>query len=102
MLVRIVCFLLLFLNSCLILSQAKTISEIKINGAKKLKTALILKIISAKEGDSLDTKVIANDIIRLKRIPPIANATYEVIQSASENVQLVFTIQENFTRTCIF
>jgi outer membrane protein insertion porin family len=97
MLVRIVCFLLLFLNSCLILSQAKTISEIKINGAKKLKTALILKIISAKEGDSLDTKVIANDIIRLKRIPPIANATYEVIPSASENVQLVFTIQENFT-----
>ena len=56
MLVRIVCFLLLFLNSCLILSQTKTISEIKINGAKKLKTALILKIISAKVGDSLDTK----------------------------------------------
>lgn len=97
MLFRIVCFALFFLNSSLILAQTKIISEIKINGTKKLKTALVLKIISAKIGDSLDTKVIANDIIRLKRIPPIANATYEVISSASDNVQLVFTIQENFT-----
>ncbi|WP_165748215.1 POTRA domain-containing protein [Cellulophaga sp. Z1A5H] len=89
------CFLLLVCNSAL--GQEITIKEINIEGVKKTKPAFITKLITSKKGAILDTLALENDLLKLKRLPLVANATYKIKKLDSSAVRVIFTIEENFT-----
>lgn len=76
---------------------AQEISEIFIEKNKKTKTAFIKKISKVREGQLLDSLTLQNDIARLKRLPAIAHAYYEVIENMDGSVNVVYGVDENFT-----
>jgi outer membrane protein assembly factor BamA len=85
-----------FLISCLGFGQHKVISEIHIQGNNKTKTSAITKLINSKHGTTLDSLQIENDIKRLKRLPSVAHAYYQVYEK-EEGYEVVYGIEENFT-----
>lgn len=75
-----------------------SVVDVKIQGNKRTKTSFFKKIISLKPGMDLDSTLIEKDIIRLKRLPSVAHAYYQVFNAASETEYNVFyNIEENFT-----
>lgn len=80
-----------------VFSQKNSISEFNIKGNKKLKNSFVLKISNTKQGAQLDSILIKEDIQRLKRLPAVRNATYEVIRKGKDLYIVNFNIQENFT-----
>ncbi|TPN87253.1 FtsQ-type POTRA domain-containing protein [Aquimarina algicola] len=77
-------------------SQEKNISTIRIQGNKKTKTSALQKLTSLKEGNVLDSLQIEEDIKRLKRLPSIAHAYYQVVEKEN-GYELVYGVEENFT-----
>ncbi|WP_299529555.1 POTRA domain-containing protein [Ulvibacterium sp.] len=88
-----ICFFLLGLHA---FSQT-TIVNIEIQGTKKTKPVFLKKLLQVQEGQELDSVVIEKDIQRLKRLPSISHADFEVIMGNSSQCDLRFTIEENFT-----
>lgn len=91
--------LLLFflLGSLFSFSQEKIIYDIKVKGIKKTKASYIKSILKSKNGKALDSLVLQEDIKRLKRLPAISHAYFQVFYS-HENLYNVFIyIEENFT-----
>ncbi|MDN3666274.1 outer membrane protein assembly factor [Algibacter miyuki] len=78
-------------------AQSNKISEFKIEGAKKLKESFVKKIALIEVGDALDSLVIAQDIISLKRLPSVSHADFEVTKTLEGYFEVVYKIQENFT-----
>jgi outer membrane protein assembly factor BamA len=90
--------LLLFLGSHYFsFGQNVLVEEFKIQGNKKLKTSFINKVTLLKAGAILDSLVIENDMIRLKQLPSVSHATYQVIPLNENQSQVIYTIEENFT-----
>lgn len=77
-------------------SQEKLISEIVIQGNKKTRTSAIIKLNSIREGGVLDSVRIEEDIKRLKRLPSIAHAYYQV-HTKDNGYKVVYGVEENFT-----
>lgn len=94
MLIRLI-FVVLFINS--IHAQNNIIENIEFRGLEKTKEAFLSKIINAKPNTSLDSIVLDKDIARLKRLPLVAHAYYEIAPSESRNYKLIYHIEENFT-----
>lgn len=91
-------FLLLFLGVSLnVFSQGYSVADLKIQGNDRLKTTFIKKISSIKPGVALDSAVIEQDIIRLKRLPSVSHAYYQVFHSENNTYNVFYTIEENFT-----
>ncbi len=89
--------LVLFFYGAL-LSQNNRIVDIKIQGNKKTKASFIKKISKLKAGAILDSIAIEEDIKRIKRLPSIAHAYYQVFKTQEEGKYNVFyTVEENFT-----
>lgn len=89
-------FIGMFLCSQVIFSQQKMIGDLVIEGVKKTKTSFLKKRLQTKINAPLDSVLLLQDIIELKRLPAITNATFKVI--ANENkYSVVITIEENFT-----
>jgi len=82
-------FGILFAFSTSIFGQENVILDVKIKGNKKTKTAIIHKIIEAGKNQALDSLVLDKDMIRLKRLPAIFHAYYQVFLS-DENKYNVF------------
>lgn len=78
-------------------SQQKIVFDVKIRGAKKTKTSEINKIIKIKKGTLLDSIILQKDIIRLKRLPAISHAYFQVFQSHKNQYNVFINIEENFT-----
>ncbi|WP_438710970.1 FtsQ-type POTRA domain-containing protein [Aquimarina muelleri] len=87
---------IVFFITCISFGQEKVISEIRIQGNNKTKTASILKLTTIKKGNALDSLQIEKDIKRLKRLPSIAHAYYQV-NTKEEGYEVVYGIEENFT-----
>ncbi len=87
---------IIFFITCVSFGQEKVISEIRIQGNNKTKTASILKLTTIKQGNALDSLQIEKDIKRLKRLPSIAHAYYQV-NTKEEGYEVVYGIEENFT-----
>ncbi len=90
---------LVFLTFCFCFlgnAQKRNISEIVIQGNKKTRTAAIIKLNSVREGEVLDSIKIEEDIKRLKRLPSIAHAYYQVHEKEN-GYQVVYGVEENFT-----
>ena len=88
--------LLLFFSS-MTLAQEQMIYDIKIRGNKKSKDSFIKKLLASKSGEVLDSVKLNNDIARLKRLPAIAHAYYQVFYSHDNFYNVFIDIQENFT-----
>ncbi|WP_158974490.1 outer membrane protein assembly factor [Cellulophaga sp. L1A9] len=91
----LICFLLIIYSNAL--GQELTINEIIFTGLKRTNSSFISKIITSRKGDVLDTLALENDILTLKRLPPVANATFKIKELSTHTVQVIFTIEENFT-----
>ena len=88
--------LLFFLILTMGFAQENLVSEIEINGTKRTKVSFLKKLIALKPGMVLDSTIIKNDINRLKRLPAISYADYEV-RSLNDTYQVEYIVEENFT-----
>ena len=77
-------------------AQEQVVSEISIEGVKRIKEPFVKKISRIKKGEVLDSVLIAQDIARLKRLPSVSHAYFQVIQEV-EGYRVKYVIEENFT-----
>ncbi len=91
--------LLLFLKlfSFNLIAQNLIIANLKVQGNKKLKTSFVKKIATIKAGMILDSLQIEDDIKRLKRLPSVSHAYYQVFHSHDNQYNVFYNIEENFT-----
>ena len=93
---KIIYIIVLFLVSNIV-AQDKQIESLTIRGAKKTKIEVIKRIIASKGGGVLDSILLNKDIIRLKRLPAISHAYYQVFHSTENKYNVFINIEENFT-----
>jgi len=89
-------FLLIFF--CTFLNaQEGIVLDIKIQGAKKTKPSFVKNLVELKKGMVLDSMLMEKDITRLKRLPSISHAYYQVFRGDEGSYTVFYTIEENFT-----
>ena len=76
---------------------SQEIEELSVQGNKKTKERFITKLVKVKAGSLLDSVKIKNDIERLKRLPGIAHADYQVFKTSDSTYNVIYDIKENFT-----
>ena len=77
--------------------QKLTISDVKIKGYNKTKITTIFKVIESAKNKDLDSLVLENDVIRLKRLPAISHAYYQVFPADENSYNVFIYVEENFT-----
>ncbi|KPM32700.1 Hypothetical protein I595_1127 [Croceitalea dokdonensis DOKDO 023] len=81
----------------MVFSQA-TVVDLKIQGNQKTKTSFLKKLIRLKEGSALDSLLIQQDMDRLKLLPAVAHAYFQVAKAeGADGYTVVYGIEENFT-----
>lgn len=78
-------------------SQDFIVHDLKIQGNKRLKASFIKRIVSLKTGNCLDSLIIEQDMLRLKRLPSVSHAYYRVFKSGTNAYNVFYNIEENFT-----
>jgi outer membrane protein assembly factor BamA len=79
-------------------AQDKLVVDVKIQGAKKTKTSFVKKIIKVRSGSVLDSMALQEDMERLKRLPGVAHAYFQVFSvDSTERYNVFYNIEENFT-----
>lgn len=76
---------------------SQNISEITIQNNKKTRTDFIRKITNIEEGTELDSITLDADISRVKRLPGIAHAYFQVHKKDDGTYKVVYGVEENFT-----
>ena len=77
---NILFYLLVFLTTLLV-AQENNIVDVKVKGLKKTKISVIEKFLLTKEGSVLDSIVLNDDVKRLKKLPAISHAYYQVFKA---------------------
>jgi outer membrane protein assembly factor BamA len=90
-------FSILILCCIFLNAQEGTISDLKFIGFKKTKTTLIKKLIAVQSGMQLDSFLLEKDITRLKRLPSISHAYYQVFLEVDGSYEVTYAVEENFT-----
>lgn len=96
MLKQLLLFIILVISFCST-AQELEVAKLHIKGNKKLKTSFIRLISDTKAGVKLDSITIEQDVIRLKRLPAISHAYYQVFYSHENKYNVFFYVEENFT-----
>ena len=78
-------------------TQENYVADLKVQGNNKLKTSFVKKIAAIKPGVVLDSTIIEADIKRLKRLPSVSHAYYQVFRSHDNTYNVFYNIEENFT-----
>ena len=78
-------------------SQETAIIDVKIQGNKKLKSEFVRQFALVKAGHKLDSLRLDSDMIRLKRLPAVAHAYYQVFEATEGGYNVFYNIDENFT-----
>lgn len=78
-------------------TQEAIVADIRVQGNKRLKASFVRLISDVKAGSKLDSTKIEQDIIRLKRLPAVAHAYYQVFYSHDNQYNVFYGIEENFT-----
>lgn len=73
------------------------VADLKVQGNKKLKTSFVKRLAKVKAGAVLDSTAIEEDIKRLKRLPSVSHAYYQVFHSHENQYNVFYNIEENFT-----
>ena len=89
--------ILIALMPLLLFSQNAKIVDIKVQGNKKLKSSFVRQFALVKPGHELDSLRLDSDMIRLKRLPAVAHAYYQVFPSNDGGFNVFYNIDENFT-----
>ena len=92
--------LVCFLFCCLYIhgfAQENIVADLKVQGNTKLKTSFVKKLAVIRSGSVLDSTIIEADIKRLKRLPSVAHANYQVFHSHDNQYNVFYNIEENFT-----
>ena len=97
MLRKLICIVTIVLASVYAYSQDQLVTDLKVEGNKRLKTSFVRLISNIKSGAVLDSTVIEQDIIRLKRLPAVAHAYYQVFHSHENSYNVFYYIEESFT-----
>ncbi|OIQ27334.1 MAG: outer membrane protein assembly factor [Bacteroidetes bacterium MedPE-SWsnd-G2] len=91
---------------CLVLSfvsqtgfgQEPLVTDLKIEGVKKIKPTFVKRIARIKAGVKLDSTVIETDIKFLKQLPSVSHAYYQVFPVGDGiNYNVIYHLEENFT-----
>ncbi len=91
-----ICLIWFFLISLNAFAQT-TVSKVEIEGAKKTKPAFLKKLLQTEEGSQLDSLILEKDLQRLKRLPSISHADFEVVSLSEGGTNVIFKVVENFT-----
>ena len=95
-------FAFFIVMSSSVFAQTELTNELQFEGNKKTKASFLRTILETKKGQPLDSTLLEKDLIRLKRLPSISNATYEVIQLPDNQHKVQFNLEENFTLIPVF
>ncbi|MEO0573682.1 MAG: POTRA domain-containing protein, partial [Bacteroidota bacterium] len=91
-------FVLVFLIFFVANAQDKKVAELKIQGNKRTRTALVEKLCELQQGNVLDSTIIEKDMARLIRLPSVSHAYFHVFETeVSNDYVVVYGIEENFT-----
>ena len=91
-------FLFLILFCVTGFSQELKIADVSFVGAKKTKVSFLKSIVAIEKGILTDSSTIRIAVNQLKKLPSIANATFQLVQNTVDtSYNLVFTVEENFT-----
>ncbi|MGO4920092.1 outer membrane protein assembly factor [Maribacter spongiicola] len=90
-------FFIFLFASFFMIGQDDKVVDLKFEGAKRTKVSFIENLVDLKKGMVLDSVLMDRDILRLKRLPSISHAYYEVKNVANENCEVAYVIEENFT-----
>ena len=74
-----------------------TVWSVEVQGNKRLKASFVKLISNVDEGKMLDSLMLEQDIIRLKRVPAVGHAYFQVFYSHDNQYNVFYTIEENFT-----
>ncbi len=88
---------LCFISSLYALGQEYVVDDLKIQGNKRIKESFIKNISVTKPGHVLDSALIQQDILRLKRLPSVSHAYFQVFHSQDNKYNVFYNIEENFT-----
>lgn len=97
MIVKIYLFFLLSVSCITIQAQDNIIADVKIQGLKRTKASVIKKLTKAKPGAVLDSVLIQKDVERLRRLPSVAHAYFQVFHSFDNQYNVFYNIEENLT-----
>ncbi len=78
-------------------TQTRIITDVKFEGTKRIKVSFIEKLINTKAGATLDSLILNEDIIRLKRLPSVSHAYFQAYETGNDGYGVIFNIEENFT-----
>jgi len=74
------------------------VGRVEFKGNEKTRTSVLEKVVRSKEGMSLDSVLLRQDVAQLIRMPSVSHATYKVNESQDGEFWVVsFEIEENFT-----
>lgn len=97
MMVRIYLSFLFLLACTAIHAQDAIIANVKIQGNKRTKTEFLKKLVKVKSGAVIDSIVLKADMERLKRLPSISHAYFQVFSANDGRHNVYYNIEENFT-----
>lgn len=80
-----------------IFAQHNLIDDLKIQGNRKIKSSFLKHISNIKPGKILDSLVMEQDILRIRRLPSVAHAYYQVFHSHDNTYNVFYNVEENFT-----
>ncbi len=78
-------------------SQSSKIIDVKVQGNKNLKSEFVRQFALVKPGQELDSLRLESDMRRLRRLPAVAHAYYQVFPSNGDGYNVFYNIDENFT-----
>jgi hypothetical protein len=90
-------FIFILCISFSLFSQENKVFELEIKGAKKIKVLFIKKLIETKKENLLDSLLLDQDILLLKRLPAISHAYYQVFKSHKGYYNVYINVEENKT-----
>ena len=90
-------FLLFFFLAFCVCTQGQTIADLKIKGLKKTKLHIVTSFLETKTNQKLDSLVLDNDVKRLKRLPAISHAYYQILLSNNNTCTIILQVEENKT-----
>lgn len=90
----IFCFLFF---AIFVAGQEDIVAEVRIEGAKRTRPDFLESLMTLKSGMALDSLTMAEDITRLKRLPSISNAVYQVFTDTDGKYIVFYKVEENFT-----
>jgi outer membrane protein assembly factor BamA len=78
-------------------SQEKSILDVNIRGLKNTKVSFIKKLLETKKDGVLDSTLLKEDIVLLKRLPAISHAYFTIFHSHEDFYNVYIDIEENLT-----